>query len=34
MGAREMLTRFLNLYPDSFYAPQIKKNLEDLPKLE
>ncbi len=29
--ARDMLTRFLSLYPDSFYAAQVKKNLGDLP---
>jgi hypothetical protein len=32
--ARDMLTRFLSLYPDSFYAPQVKKNLDDLPRPE
>jgi hypothetical protein len=29
--ARDMLTNFLSLYPESFYAVQVKKNLEDLP---
>jgi hypothetical protein len=29
--ARDMLTSFLSLYPDSFYAAQVKKNLGDLP---
>ena len=32
--ARNTLNDFLNLYPDSFYAPQVRKNLEDLPKPE
>ncbi len=32
--ARDMLTSFSNLYPDSFYAEQIRRNLEDLPRLE
>jgi len=32
--ARDMLTSFLSLYPDSFYASQVKKNLEDLPRPE
>ncbi len=30
-AARDMLTRFLSLYPNGFYAPQVKKNLLDLP---
>ena len=34
MRARDTLTSFLDLYPDSFYAPQIKKNLADLPQPE
>jgi hypothetical protein len=29
-----MLTSFLSLYPGSFYASQVKKNLDDLPKPE
>jgi soluble lytic murein transglycosylase-like protein len=29
--ARNMLTTFLTLYPDSFYSPQVNKNLGDLP---
>ena len=32
--AREMLASFLALYSDSFYAEQVKRNLEDLPKPE
>jgi hypothetical protein len=32
--ARDMLTHFLSLYPGSFYAPQAKKNLDDLPRPE
>jgi hypothetical protein len=32
--ARDMLTHFLSLYPDSFYSPQVKKNLDDLPRPE
>ncbi|MBM4028067.1 MAG: ABC transporter permease [Planctomycetes bacterium] len=32
--ARDMLTNFLDLYPDSFYSPQVKKNLDDLPRPE
>jgi len=32
--AREMLASFLTLYPESFYAEQVKRNLEDLPKPE
>jgi hypothetical protein len=31
-AARERLTQFLDLYPDSFYAEQVKKNLDDLPR--
>ena len=34
VSARDMLTSFLSLYPNSFYAPQIKKNLDDLPRPE
>ncbi len=30
--AMNMLASFRDLYPDSFYAPQVRKNLEDLPK--
>jgi hypothetical protein len=26
-----MLTSFLSLYPNSFYTPQVRKNLRDLP---
>ncbi len=29
---RALLTSFINLYPDSFYAEQAKKNLDNLPK--
>lgn len=29
-----MLTSFMNLYPDSFYVEQVRRNLEDLPRLE
>jgi len=32
--ARDMLTSFVNLYPDSFYVEQVQRNLEDLPRLE
>jgi len=32
--ARATLTTFVSLYPNSFYAEQVKKNLEDLPKVE
>jgi hypothetical protein len=32
--AREMLTSFLELYPNSFYAEQVKRNLDNLPKPE
>ena len=32
--ARDMLTSFTNLYPDSFYVEQVQRNLEDLPRLE
>jgi len=32
LQATNMLTSFLSLYPKSFYTPQVKKNLEDLPK--
>jgi len=31
---RTILTSFINLYPNSFYAEQVKKNLENLPKVE
>jgi outer membrane protein assembly factor BamD (BamD/ComL family) len=30
--ARETLTRFIKLYPNSFYTEQVKENLENLPK--
>jgi hypothetical protein len=33
-ASRETLTTFLSLYADSFYAEQVKKNLDDLPKPE
>lgn len=32
--ARDMLTSFMNLYPDSFYVEQVRRNLEDLPRLD
>lgn len=32
--ARSTLASFVSLYPNSFYAEQVKKNLEDLPKVE
>ena len=32
--ARGTLTRFVELYPNSFCAEQVKKNLEDLPSVE
>lgn len=32
--AREALAGFLTLYPNSFYADQVKRNLDDLPKPE
>lgn len=32
--AREMLAGFLALYPDSFYADQVKRNLDNLPRPE
>jgi outer membrane protein assembly factor BamD (BamD/ComL family) len=32
--AINMLTSFLSLYPNSFYAAQVRKNLLSLPKLE
>ncbi|MBN2129754.1 MAG: hypothetical protein JW741_09670 [Sedimentisphaerales bacterium] len=32
--ARDMLAGFLSLYPRSFYAEQVAKNLEDLPRPE
>ena len=32
--ARDMLTSFLNLYPGSFYVEQVRRNLEDLPRLD
>jgi hypothetical protein len=31
---RALFTSFITLYPNSFYAEQVKKNLEDLPKVE
>ncbi len=31
LPARDMLMSFLSLYPKSFYADQVRKNLEDLP---
>jgi hypothetical protein len=31
---RAILTSFITLYPNSFYAEQVKKNLENLPKVE
>jgi hypothetical protein len=34
LQATNMLTSFLSLYPQSFYAAQVKKNLDDLPKAE
>lgn len=34
LPAREMLASFLNLYPKSFYAEQVRKNLDDLPAPE
>jgi outer membrane protein assembly factor BamD (BamD/ComL family) len=30
--ARETLTRFIKLYPNSFHTEQVKENLENLPK--
>ncbi len=30
--ARDMLTSFVSLYPDTFYAGQVRKNLDGLPK--
>ena len=32
--ARKMLNSFLSLYPDSFYAVQVRRNLDDLPRAE
>ncbi|MCJ7728357.1 MAG: hypothetical protein MUO27_00500 [Sedimentisphaerales bacterium] len=32
--ARDTLSAFLNLYPDSFYAERAKKILADMPKAE
>jgi hypothetical protein len=32
--ARDVLTDFINLYPDSIFAEQVKKNLADLPGAE
>jgi outer membrane protein assembly factor BamD (BamD/ComL family) len=32
--ARDMLTTFLTLYPNSFYSAQVNKNLADLPPAE
>ena len=34
LQATNMLTSFLSLYPHSFYATQVRKNLEGLPKPE
>ncbi len=34
LQATNMLTSFLSLYPRSFYATQVKKNLDGLPKAE
>ncbi len=34
LQATNMLTSFLSLYPESFYSPQVKKNLDDLPKID
>ena len=31
---RALLANFITLYPNSFYAEQVKKNLEDLPKAD
>jgi hypothetical protein len=31
---RDTLTSFVSLYPNSFYAEQVKKNLEGLPTVE
>jgi outer membrane protein assembly factor BamD (BamD/ComL family) len=31
---RAILTSFITLYPNSFYVEQVKKNLENLPKVE
>jgi len=32
--ARALLTSFISLYPDSFYAEQVKENLSNLPSVE
>jgi hypothetical protein len=32
VDARRMLSSFLSLYPDSFYAAQVNRNLADLPR--
>lgn len=32
--ARDMLANFLSLYPNGFYAEQVRKNLDDLPRPE
>lgn len=32
--ARDMLNSFLSLYPESFYAVQVRRNLADLPRAE
>jgi hypothetical protein len=32
--ARDMLAGFLSLYPDSFYAEQVQRNLDNLPSPE
>jgi hypothetical protein len=34
LQATNMLTSFLSLYPESFYAAQVRKNRDDLPKPE
>jgi len=34
LQATNMLTSFLSLYPESFYATQVRKNLDGLPKPE
>lgn len=31
LPARDMLMSFLSLYPKSFYADQVRRNLDDLP---
>jgi hypothetical protein len=32
--ARATLSAFMNFYPDSFFAEQVKKNLDNLPTIE